>query len=302
MSAASTTTTLPATFEDALKEHLKFYSRVTCKVAIVLILGGVGLDAAFYPEHMLEFAFARVLVALLIMGTLLTYRTPFGDRNIRWLTYFWIALPQVMISWMIFHSNGEQSIYFVGLTFAISGIGFFLPLSILEAFLFSASTLAMYVLACLLRPEGVQNMQLFQGQIIFLVFYGVISVVISIYSGRWRMQAYTLQSEVQDKNSELMATNHTLAEVKGQLIQREKMAAIGTLSAGLLHELNNPVNYSLMAINMGLTCKGAESDPMLKESLNDAREGMQRIQNIVTDLKTFAYQKPGQDSQRPFLL
>lgn len=302
MSVASTTTTLPATFEDALKEHLKFYSRVTCKVAIVLILGGVGLDAAFYPQHMVEFAIARVLVALLIMGTLLTYRTPFGDRNIRWLTYFWIALPQVMISWMIFHSNGEQSIYFVGLTFAISGIGFFLPLSILEAFLFSASTLAMYVLACMLRPEGVQNMQLFQGQIIFLLFYGVISVVISVYSGRWRMQAYTLQSEVQDKNAELMETNRTLAEVKGQLIQREKMAAIGTLSAGLLHELNNPVNYSLMAINMGLTCPGAKSDAMLKESLDDALEGMQRVQNIVSDLKTFAYQKPGQDSQRPFLL
>jgi two-component system sensor histidine kinase PhcS len=29
---------------------------------------------------------------------------------------------------------------------------------------------------------------------------------------------------------------------------------------------------------------------------------MQRVQNIVSDLKTFAYQKPGQDSQRPFLL
>ncbi|MDP1782648.1 MAG: ATP-binding protein, partial [Hydrogenophaga sp.] len=85
-------------------------------------------------------------------------------------------------------------------------------------------------------------------------------------------------------------------------IQREKMAAIGTLSAGLLHELNNPVNYSLMAIDMGLTCPGVEGDAMLKESLGDAREGMQRIQNIVSDLKTFAYQKPGQDAQRPFLL
>jgi two-component system sensor histidine kinase PhcS len=62
------------------------------------------------------------------------------------------------------------------------------------------------------------------------------------------------------------------------------------------------VNYSLMAINMDLTCPGAKSDEMLKESLDDALEGMQRVQNIVSDLKTFAYQKPGQDSQRPFLL
>jgi two-component system sensor histidine kinase PhcS len=304
MTVATTTSTtqLPATFEDALKEHLRFYSRVTCKVAILLILGGVGLDAAFYPQHMTEFAVVRVLVALLILLTLLSYRTPFGERNIRGLTYFWIALPQLMIAWMIFHSDGENSIYFVGLAFAISGIGFFLPLTILEAFLFSAFTLLVYVLACVLRAQGVQDPHLFHGQIIFIVFYAVISVVISIYSGRWRKQAYALQSEVQAKNRELMETNRTLAEVKGQLLQREKMAAIGTLSAGLLHELNNPVNYSLMAINMGLTSPATESDAMLKESLVDAREGMQRIQNIVSDLKTFAYQKPGQDSQRMFLL
>ncbi|WP_370873447.1 sensor histidine kinase [Hydrogenophaga sp.] len=295
-------TQLPATFEDALEAHLKFYSRVTCKVAILLVLGGVGLDAAFYPEHLEEFAVVRVLVSLLILATLQTYETRFGERNIRSLTYFWIALPQLMIAWMIFYADGENSIYFVGLTFAISGIGFFLPLSLTEAFVFSASTLAMYVLACTLRPEGVQNMPLFLGEIIFIVFYGVISVVIAIYSAQWRKQAYVLQSEVQAKNRELMETNRALAEVKGQLIQREKMAAIGTLSAGLLHELNNPVNYSLMAIDMGLTCPGVKDDAMLKESLDDAREGMQRIQNIVSDLKTFAYQKPGLDAQRTFLL
>jgi two-component system sensor histidine kinase PhcS len=34
----------------------------------------------------------------------------------------------------------------------------------------------------------------------------------------------------------------------------------------------------------------------------DAKEGMDRIQNIVSDLKTFAYQKPGEDLMRPFLL
>jgi len=122
------------------------------------------------------------------------------------------------------------------------------------------------------------------------------------FNEKARLRLFQLQHEVSEKNASLSEINATLAEVKGQLLQREKMAAIGTLSAGLLHELNNPVNYSLMAINMGLTCKGAQTDEMLKESLNDAREGMQRIQNIVTDLKTFAYQKPGQDSQRPFLL
>jgi two-component system sensor histidine kinase PhcS len=86
------------------------------------------------------------------------------------------------------------------------------------------------------------------------------------------------------------------------LIQREKMAALGTLSAGLLHEVNNPVNYSLMAINMALMDPAAAQSTDLRESLTDAREGMQRVQNIVSDLKTFAYQKQGVDSERLFLL
>ena len=116
------------------------------------------------------------------------------------------------------------------------------------------------------------------------------------------MRMFSLQEQVAEQNSTLQKTNSALAEVKGQLIQREKMAALGTLSAGLLHEVNNPVNYSLMAINMALMDPATGQSADLKESLTDAREGMQRIQSIVSDLKTFAYQKPGVDSQRVFLL
>lgn len=293
---------LPASYDEAVNQHLKFYSRVTCVVAMVLVALGVGLDLAFYPEHARPFAVARFLVVALIGLTLWSYSTPVGAQHIRQLTYFWIALPQLMIAWMVFYSDGEASIYFVGLTFAISGIGVFLPLSVREAVAFSGLTLVVYVMACLLRPGGVQQWPVFAGQLIFIAFYGAIAITISIYSARWRSQAFTLQAEVQRQRNELLDINQALTEVKGQLIQREKMAAIGTLSAGLLHELNNPVNYSLMAINMGLTLPSAKSDEMLKESLVDAKEGMERIQNIVSDLKTFAYQKPGQESMRPFLL
>jgi two-component system sensor histidine kinase PhcS len=137
---------------------------------------------------------------------------------------------------------------------------------------------------------------------IFILFYSLIAVTVSVYGDRLRRQTYALQTEVQAQKDELLEQNRALAEIKGQLLQREKMAAIGTLSAGLLHELNNPVNYSLMALNMAQTLPSAKTDEMLKESLADAKEGMERIQNIVTDLKTFAYQKPGDNSQRPFLL
>lgn len=293
---------LADTYEGAVDQYLRFYSRVTCVVTIVLVLLGVGLDLVYYPDHLMSFALARIGVAALVGVTLVSYATAFGSRNIRQFTYFWIMLPQVMVAWMIYQTEGETSPYFVGLTFAVAGVGIFLPLTTLEAVVFGALTLGMYWLACALHPGGIQSWPHLGGATLFLGFFVVIAVTTSIYGSRWRRQTFGLQREVKRQNEELRQMNTTLAEVKGQLVQQEKMAAIGTLSAGLLHELNNPVNYSLMAMNMALQQKAPNEDALLKECLDDAKEGMQRIQNIVSDLKTFAYQKPGEDPQREFSL
>ena len=293
---------LPASYEEATHQHLVYYSRITCVLAMALVAGGVGLDAAFYPEHSQDFGLARLVVVALIGAALWSYSSSWGLRHVRGLTYFWIALPQLMIAWMIFSTDGEASIYFVGLTLAVSGISIFLPLTLLEALVFSVFTMLAYTLACVLRVDGVQHWPVLAGQLMFVLFFSLIAITVSVYGERQRRQTYALQTEVQRQKDELLAQNKALVEIKGQLLQREKMAAIGTLSAGLLHELNNPVNYSLMAINMAQTLPAAKSDELLKESLVDAKEGMTRIQNIVTDLKTFAYQNPGDNSQRPFLL
>jgi two-component system sensor histidine kinase PhcS len=107
---------------------------------------------------------------------------------------------------------------------------------------------------------------------------------------------------VAHKNDQLARTNESLAQIKGQLLQQEKMAAIGTLSAGLLHEVNNPVNFCLMAIEIAMEEPQVKDSPSLQECLTDARQGMHRIQHIVSDLKTFAYRKPGAAAEGvPFL-
>ena len=289
-------------YEQQLSDFRLTYSKAGSVTSIVLVLAGIGLDYFSYPDRLLEFTLLRLLVVALTLGVLRLLFTDFGREHVRSLTMLWLLLPQVMIAFMIYETDGAQSIYFVGLHLALYAVGIILPISFFEGIGFGVFTIVLYVLACALHPDASNNLPRLVTNTLFILFSAGASAVCTWFNEKARLRLFQLQHEVSEKNASLSEINATLAEVKGQLLQREKMAAIGTLSAGLLHELNNPVNYSLMAINMGLSCKGAQTDDMLKESLNDAREGMQRIQNIVTDLKTFAYQKPGQDSQRPFLL
>ena len=49
--------------------------------------------------------------------------------------------------------------------------------------------------------------------------------------------------ELQQQKEELQQTLNFLKETQAQLVQTEKLASVGQLTAGIAHEINNPVNY-----------------------------------------------------------
>lgn len=49
--------------------------------------------------------------------------------------------------------------------------------------------------------------------------------------------------ELSETNSELTQTLVELKEAEGQLVEAEKMASLGQLTAGIAHEINNPINF-----------------------------------------------------------
>jgi signal transduction histidine kinase len=108
-----------------------------------------------------------------------------------------------------------------------------------------------------------------------------------------------LERDLADRNRRLQKTLAELEATQAQLIQSEKLNALGSLAAGLLHEINNPLNYSLTALQLIRGDPEVADNELMSEMLGDIDEGMQRIRAIVTDLRAFAYPTEA-EKRRPF--
>lgn len=71
-----------------------------------------------------------------------------------------------------------------------------------------------------------------------------------------REQNIILESKVEERTSELQQSNQdlnkaltNLQEAQSQLVDAEKMASLGQLTAGIAHEINNPINFVSSSIN-----------------------------------------------------
>lgn len=128
-------------------------------------------------------------------------------------------------------------------------------------------------------------------------------------------------AELTVRNAQLSALNEQLEQAHHQLLQSEKLAAIGQLAAGIAHEINNPVGFVLSNLNAleryldtlvayarDVQKLAVKAQPALETKLaelaaaadfdyltidtpvlvSESKEGLKRVRDIVVDLRDFS--------------
>jgi len=133
-----------------------------------------------------------------------------------------------------------------------------------------------------------------------------------------------LETRVAERTAELAATVAQMERTKGQLLQSEKMAAVGQLAAGVAHEINNPIGFvnsnlgslrvhvrQLLALiaafdelrqatpesdvrrqRIDTACAQADLEYLrqdIGDLIDESAQGLSRVKKIVENLKDFSH-------------
>ena len=103
--------------------------------------------------------------------------------------------------------------------------------------------------------------------------------------------AEDLDRKVAERTAALRDANETLRRAQQQLVMSEKLAAIGELTAGVAHEVNNPIAVIQGNLDVLRDILGPAAAPV-GEEIRLIHEQADRIRQIVTKLLQFA--RPGE--------
>jgi len=117
-----------------------------------------------------------------------------------------------------------------------------------------------------------------------LVGLGLLRLYIVYRSRKLKKENQLLEEKVKHRTEQLQKSLEDLKATQSQLIQSEKMASLGELTAGIAHEIQNPLNFvnNFSEVNTELADE-------LKEELNKTHlspEERLPIEELANDIKT----------------
>ena len=114
-------------------------------------------------------------------------------------------------------------------------------------------------------------------------------------NGSWRVLESLLVNLIGDPAVRGVVSNFRdvteRKQIEAQLMAADRMVSVGTLAAGVAHEINNPLAYVIANLAFAIEALHGSQDVKARESveaLREAQQGAERVRQIVRDLKAFS--------------
>ncbi|HEY5346087.1 MAG TPA: ATP-binding protein [Verrucomicrobiae bacterium] len=268
-------------------------TKVGCALVVTLMPLGSTMDYVFYHDQLWPFFGLRLACSSIAVIIWALLYTRLGRQQSQWLGLAVPLLPVVFLTWIIAVTNGFGSTYYAALNLVLLAVGAVLHWTLRESIVAVLLALAMYVGAGFFHGHFSEiGMKFIFNNFYFIALMDVIVVVGTYFQSRARFREFVLRLEL-DKNRAALETSLTqLKENEAQLVQSEKLASLGRMSAGMIHEINNPLNFATTGL-FTLRKKGkylaAEQQADYADILKDVEEGVNRVKTIISDLRMFTH-------------
>jgi two-component system sensor histidine kinase PhcS len=268
-------------------------TKVGCALVVTLMPLGSAMDYVFYCDQWWPFFGLRLACSSIAAIIWAVLYTRVGRQHSQWLGLTVPLLPVVFLAWIIAATNGFGSTYYAALNLVLLAVGAVLHWTLRESIVAVLLALALYISAGLFHGHFSEiGMKSIFNNFYFITLMDIIVVVGTFFQSRARFREFVLRQEL-DKNRAALETSLTqLKENEAQLVQSEKLASLGRMSAGMIHEINNPLNFATTGL-FTLRKKGKylapEQQADYAEILKDIEEGVGRVKTIVSDLRMFTH-------------
>lgn len=146
------------------------------------------------------------------------------------------------------------------------------------------------VTASLEKMEARKNLILAFVGGLFALLYLALLLVVRRATGILELQhkqILSAKAELEDTNGELFKRTQQLEAAQESLIQQERLATLGELTATVSHELRNPLAAIRSSIHLAIK-KTEDNDLGIARSLERAERNVMRCDDIISDLLGYA--------------
>lgn len=226
------------------------------KQLILLAFGAVQLGEGWLVTRMSRRGPAYIVLLKIALATLLLDHTgePFSINSVYYPIYF---LP------------------------VLTAAEYFSPITTLLWTALASAAYCSYLYPALQEVEiNAENYELLAIRVLFFFLAGMIV-------NRYVTESRRLMLQYQETAERLAETNRQLEQAQAEARRSERLAALGQLSAGLAHEIRNPLGVIKGSAEM-LTQKLGQSDPLATELAGYISTETNRLSALVTRFLDFA--------------